>query len=167
MPESSALELTAPGPEDTLNVGASVARALSVLADAPLVIALKGELGAGKTTLVRGLLRELGVTGTVRSPTFTLLESYSVPPFEVSHLDLYRLEAPQEIDALGVRDLLEPGRILLIEWPERGQGALPGADLEIGLSIARVGRRIAIEAESAAGEAVLARLKRAIKHPQV
>ena len=159
MPQSSTLELTAPGPADTLSLGASLARSLNAPAQAAFVIALKGELGAGKTTVVRGFLRELGVAGTVRSPTFTLLENYSVPSFEISHLDLYRLRAPEEVDALGIRDLLEPGRVLLIEWPELGRGALPAADLEVELSVAPVGRRIAIGARSEAGEAVLARLK--------
>ena len=162
MSQSTALELTAPSPADTLNLGSSIARALSAPFEGSLVIALRGELGAGKTTLVRGLLRALGVTGTVRSPTFTLLENYSVPSLEVTHLDLYRLQAPQEVEALGVRDLLEPGRILLIEWPERGEGSLPAADLEIALSVAPVGRRIAIGAGSATGERVLARLRSAV-----
>ncbi len=167
MSQSTALELTAPSPADTLNLGSSIAHALSAPAEGPFVIALRGELGAGKTTLVRGLLRALGVTGTVRSPTFTLLEDYSVPSMEVTHLDLYRLQAPQEIEALGVRDLLEPGRVLLIEWPERGQGALPAADLDIAFSLAPVGRRIVIAAASATGERVLARLRSAVAQTQL
>lgn len=167
MSQSTALELTAPGPADTLNLGSSIARALSAPAEGPFVIALRGELGAGKTTLVRGLLRALGVTGTVRSPTFTLLENYSVPSMEITHLDLYRVEAPQEIEALGVRDLLEPGRVLLIEWPERGQDSLPATDLEIAFSVAPAGRRIAIAAASTTGERVLARLRSAVAQPEL
>ncbi len=106
------------------------------------MIGLTGELGAGKTTLVRGILRALGVAGTVRSPTFTLLENYSTPPLEISHLDLYRVQSPDEIEALGIRELLEPARVFLIEWPERGAGALPAPDLDIELSVADPGRDI-------------------------
>ncbi|HZF27458.1 MAG TPA: tRNA (adenosine(37)-N6)-threonylcarbamoyltransferase complex ATPase subunit type 1 TsaE [Steroidobacteraceae bacterium] len=161
MPESTTLDLNAPDPDATLELGASLAAALDYPSDAPLVIGLQGELGAGKTTLVRGFLRALGITGTVRSPTFTLFESYSVAPLEISHLDLYRVQSAQEIEALGVRELLEPGRVFLIEWPERGQGALPLADLEIHLSVADPGRRIAIRALSTAGKRVLSRLTQA------
>ena len=125
------------------------------------MIGLKGELGSGKTTLVRGILRALGITDTVRSPTFTLLENYSVPPLEIVHLDLYRVQSPAEIEALAIRELLEPGRVFLIEWPERGAGALPAADLDIELALAGVGRNIVIHARSPSGAAVLGRLKAA------
>ena len=151
----------APDAPATLRLGASLAGALDPAPASPFVIGLRGELGAGKTTLVRGFLRALGVPGTVRSPTFTLLESYSAGPLEIAHLDLYRLQSPQEIEALGVRELLEPGRVFLIEWPERGQGALPLADLEAELSVANPGRRIAIRALSTAGKRVLSRLTQA------
>jgi tRNA threonylcarbamoyladenosine biosynthesis protein TsaE len=161
MPESATLELTAPDPPATLAIGASLALALDPAPAAPLVIGLRGELGAGKTTLVRGFLRALGITGTVRSPTFTLLESYSAGPLEIVHLDLYRVDLPVEIESLGVRELVEPGRVFLIEWPERGQGALPPADLEAELSVAHPGRRIAIRALSSAGKRVLSRLTQA------
>jgi tRNA threonylcarbamoyladenosine biosynthesis protein TsaE len=161
MPESATFELIAPDTAATLGVGASLAAALDPAPAAPFVIGLRGELGAGKTTLVRGFLRALGIAGTVRSPTFTLLESYSPGPLEIAHLDLYRLQSPQEIELLGVRELLQPGRVFLIEWPERGQGALPLADLEAELSVANPGRRIAIRALSTAGKRVLSRLTQA------
>lgn len=161
MPESATFELTAPDPAATLAIGASLAAALDPAPAAPLVIGLRGELGAGKTTLVRGFLRALGVTGTVRSPTFTLLESYSTGSLEIAHLDLYRVESPGEVEPLGVRELVEPGRVFLIEWPERGQGALPPADLEAELSVANPGRRIAIRALSTAGKRVLSRVTQA------
>lgn len=158
MSEPATLELTAPDADATLRVGDHLARALEASA-APLVIGLTGELGVGKTTLVRGVLRALGVAGTVRSPTFTLLENYSTPPFEISHLDLYRVQSPDEIEALGLRELWEPARVFLIEWPERGAGALPAPDLGIELSVADRGRDIVIRARSRAGEALLARLR--------
>jgi tRNA threonylcarbamoyladenosine biosynthesis protein TsaE len=161
MSESATLELIAPDAEATLRLGAEVARVLDARSPGPLIVGLKGELGTGKTTLVRGILRALGVTDTVRSPTFTLLENYSVPPLEILHLDLYRVQAAGEIEALAVRELLEPGRVFLIEWPERAAGVLPTADLDIELAIADLGRNIVIHARSPLGEVVLARLKAA------
>jgi tRNA threonylcarbamoyladenosine biosynthesis protein TsaE len=161
MPESATLNLIAPDADATHSVGAQLARALDAATAAPLVIGLTGELGAGKTTLVRGLLRALGVTDTVRSPTFTLLENYSVPPLEISHLDLYRVQTPPEIEALGIRELLEPGRVFLIEWPEHGVEALPVPDLDIELSVTDLGRNIVIHARSQVGGTVLARLRQA------
>jgi tRNA threonylcarbamoyladenosine biosynthesis protein TsaE len=159
MSESATLELIAPDADATLRLGAELAHALDAGSLGPLIVGLKGELGTGKTTLVRGVLRELGVTDTVRSPTFTLLENYSVPPLEISHLDLYRVQASGEIEALAVRELLEPGRVFLIEWPERAAGALPAADLDVELTIGGVGRNIVVHARSPLGEGVLARLK--------
>ncbi|HKE43952.1 MAG TPA: tRNA (adenosine(37)-N6)-threonylcarbamoyltransferase complex ATPase subunit type 1 TsaE [Steroidobacteraceae bacterium] len=157
----------APDAAVTLEAGARLARALADASAAVFVVGLKGELGAGKTTLVRGVLRALGIQGTVRSPTFTLLETYSAPPLEIAHLDLYRVQSAQEIEALGVRELLEPGRVLLIEWPERGQGALPLTDLEIDLSVANPGRRIAFRALSTAGKRVLSLLTQAAAKPRL
>ena len=95
------------------------------------VIYLRGDLGAGKTTLVRGLLRGLGYQAPVRSPTYTLIEPYEAVEPPVVHLDLYRLADPEELDYLGLRDLLERPGLMLVEWPERGAGALPPADLEL------------------------------------
>src|SRR5262245_10887502 len=161
MSESATLELIAPDTDATLRVGAEVAHSLDARSRGPLMIGLKGELGSGKTTLVRGILRALGITDAVRSPTFTLLENYSVQPLEIVHLDLYRVQSPAEIEALAIRELLEPGRVFLIEWPERGAGALPAADLDIELALAGVGRKIVIHARSRSGEAVLGRLKAA------
>src|SRR6056297_3323471 len=95
-----------------------------------VVLHLAGPLGAGKTTLVRGLLRGLGHRGAVRSPTYTLIEPYDELTPRVYHLDLYRLGDPEELDYLGLRDLLTGDTLLLIEWPERGLGVLPTPDLE-------------------------------------
>jgi tRNA threonylcarbamoyladenosine biosynthesis protein TsaE len=115
------------------------------------VIHLEGPLGAGKTTLARGLLRGLGHEGRVRSPTFTLLEPYELAGCRVVHLDLYRLADPGELDYLGLSDQLAPGTAVLVEWPERGADRLPAADLGIALDYDGPGRRAVLVAGSAAG----------------
>ena len=123
------------------------------------VVLLQGDLGAGKTTLARGFLRGLGYQGAVRSPTYTLLEPYPVASGTVYHLDLYRLADPEELDYLGLRDLDEPGATFLVEWPERGLGALPPADLEIHLDHAGEGRVARLVHHSRRGEVWLERLE--------
>ncbi len=101
------------------------------------VIYLRGDLGMGKTTLVRFLLAALGYQGRVKSPTYGLLELYALggtPALRVLHLDLYRLEDPEELEYLALRDLHDEHTLLMVEWPDKGRGMLPAADLEIGLS---------------------------------
>lgn len=104
------------------------------------VVFLHGQLGAGKTTLVRGLLRAFGYTGFVRSPTYALVESYEVEGRSIHHFDLYRLSDPEELEFIGLRDYLDAEAVSLIEWPERGKGLLPEPDLSIGLAMAGKGR---------------------------
>lgn len=96
-------------------------------------IYLSGDLGAGKTTFARGLLRGLGVDGSITSPTFTLINEYDAGALKILHLDLYRVEDPAEIEYLGLRDLFDEQTVLLIEWPERGRGFLPGADQKVSI----------------------------------
>jgi len=122
------------------------------------VLNLRGELGAGKTTLARGLLRGLGHAGTVKSPTFTLVEPYQLDRWRLFHWDLYRLTDPEELEYLGLRDQLDGEAALLIEWPERGRGELPAADLDISLDYASEGRTCRMDARSPAGHAMLAAL---------
>lgn len=110
-----------------------------------LIIFLTGSLGAGKTTFSRGFLRGMGHQGRVRSPTYTLLEPYQTDSLPVAHLDLYRLGDPEELEFLGIRELMDEGHILLIEWPERGAGHLPVADLLLVLETDGEGRRLVIE----------------------
>ena len=145
------IELTLVSAKATENLGARLAGALPT----GCTVYLYGELGAGKTTLVRGLVRALGHIGPVRSPTYTLLEPYTVAGRQIVHLDLYRLADPEELEFLGLRDFLDGRSIFLVEWPERGQGFLLAADLIIELRHAATGRVCRLVATSPHGEAVL------------
>jgi tRNA threonylcarbamoyladenosine biosynthesis protein TsaE len=124
------------------------------------IIHLHGDLGAGKTTLVRGFLRARGHGGPVRSPTYTLVEPYELADGAVYHLDLYRLGDPEELEYLGLRDLLGGEAILLIEWPERGEGWLPSPDLVLDIAHREAGRDITVSGRSEAGRDVCAKLLR-------
>ena len=119
--------------EETEALGATLAQSRPS-DDALKVIYLAGDLGAGKTTLARGFLRASGVAGAVRSPTYTLVESYKVDSTTFLHLDLYRLNEPSELENLGLRDWATPAHVWLIEWPERGGDRLPPADLLVSLT---------------------------------
>ena len=106
------------------------------------VVFLSGELGAGKSTFARGVLRALGAHGAIKSPSYTLVETYELPDANAVHLDLYRLIDPTELEHLGLADYHRPGFLWLIEWPERGAGRLPAPDLHFQLSITEQGHRI-------------------------
>lgn len=145
------LVLTLADVDATEQLGALLAHAMT---DGS-VIFLKGELGAGKTSLVRGLLRQLGHTGPVKSPTYTLLEEYSVDGREIVHFDLYRLADPEELDLIGIRDYFNESSCCLIEWPERGEGYLPREDLCITLRHRDNGRLVTVTAGSARGQDII------------
>jgi tRNA threonylcarbamoyladenosine biosynthesis protein TsaE len=151
LPDSSATEALgralARSLPDTVRLGTEQAGAVQGGA----VVYLEGELGAGKTTCVRSLLRSLGVTGLVRSPTYTLVETYRVATLTCVHVDLYRLQSLTEVDELGLRDQLGPASLLLVEWPERGGAALPPADLVVSLGYAGSARLAGLSAETALG----------------
>jgi tRNA threonylcarbamoyladenosine biosynthesis protein TsaE len=138
----------------TQSLGAELARGM-----APGIIYLNGDLGAGKTTLARGFLRGLGYEGKVCSPTYTLVEPYAVEPCRVYHLDLYRLADAEELEWLGLRDMLAEDALLLVEWPERGRGYLPAADLIIDLDYCGKGRAASLYAGTAVGERWLNRME--------
>jgi tRNA threonylcarbamoyladenosine biosynthesis protein TsaE len=123
------------------------------------LVCLQGELGAGKTTLARGILRGLGVTDKVRSPTYSLVESYPVAAGIVYHLDLFRLADPEELEWLGLRDMLSDSSLLLVEWPQRGAGVLPAPDLEVRLEPDGPGRTAYFVAVSVRGLQMLDCLK--------
>ena len=108
------------------------------------VVTLSGDLGAGKTTLVRGMLRGLGFGRRVKSPSYGLVESYEVAGLEIHHLDLYRLGDPEEMDFIGIEDLIGPDSVLLIEWPERGKGRLPEASARVRIEHLGTGRRVVL-----------------------
>jgi len=130
----SALSLDLDSELATLELGAVLARSAPRGARDAVVVYLQGDLGSGKTTLARALLRALGVQGTVRSPSYTLIESYELADWQVLHLDLYRLREADELEHLALRDELRAGVLLLVEWPERAERGLPEADLRIGLT---------------------------------
>lgn len=117
------------------------------------VIFLHGDLGAGKTTLVRGLLRSLGHAGRVPSPTYTLVEPYELGHLSLKHLDLYRISDPEELAYLGIRDM---SGAVLVEWPERGAHFLPEPDLDCRLSVAAPGRVLEVEGRTPLGQEVAA-----------
>jgi tRNA threonylcarbamoyladenosine biosynthesis protein TsaE len=141
----------------TLACGEQLARAFGSVEQPSraAVIYLQGKLGAGKTTLSRGFLTGLGHRGTVKSPTYTLVESYELPEGTVYHFDLYRLKDPQELEFIGVEDYFEHGLACLVEWPERGAGRIPSPDVVITLQAEQGGRRLIIMARTAIGETLL------------
>jgi len=139
-------------------LGRALGLALSTQRGRALVVTIRGELGAGKTTFVGGVLNALGFKGSARSPTYTLIEPYEIGGRQVFHLDLYRLADPGEVEALGLRDLLIDDAALLIEWPERGAGSIPSADLELDIAYAGEGRVIDATAHGQAGRELLQQL---------
>jgi len=129
---------------ETIEIGAKVASCLQ----GGEVIYLKGELGTGKTTLVRGALNKLGFVGNVKSPTYTIVEPYSIDNHVVYHFDLYRLNDPAELESLGIRDYCDGQSICFFEWPEKGGNLLPNADINLLLSYTEEGRNVELKAIS-------------------
>jgi tRNA threonylcarbamoyladenosine biosynthesis protein TsaE len=144
--------------------GAALAAALQAAAPKRACVWLQGELGAGKTTFCRGLLRALGHAGRVPSPTYTLVEPYEYAGYRLFHLDLYRLSAAAELEFLGIDDMWGSGAVLLVEWPQNARDGLPPADLEVSLSLSEgdtMGRKLQFQARTEVGEA----LRQKLGHP--
>ena len=158
MMSDSVIEFTLPDADATDALGKALAAAFLRVREADIdgsVLHLRGDLGAGKTTCARSLLRTFGVTGLIRSPTYTLVETYDLGPWTCAHVDLYRLAGATSVDEIGLRDLPGRGGLLLIEWPEKGTGAVPPADLELRLDYAPVGRTARASARNTHGRAWL------------
>ena len=128
---------------------------MSPLKAAGGLVFLHGNLGAGKTTFVRGCLRAAGFQGAVKSPTFTLVEEYTLDSLTLYHFDLYRLNDPEELEWMGIRDYLRPDTLSFIEWPERGAGHLPEPDLELELRYQPPGREAVLSFHTEHGRQIM------------
>ena len=148
------LKMHLPDEASTRALGARLARVIMP----GLLLYLHGDLGSGKTTFARGLLRGLGYTGRVKSPTYTLVELYTVSRLNLYHFDFYRFRNPKEWRDAGFNEYFNGASVCLVEWPEKAGGLLPVADLDIALGFAGNGRDLSIRAGSESGNACLNRL---------
>jgi len=133
-------------------------RDLALSVDQATTIFLHGDLGAGKTTLTRGFVQALGHKGNVKSPTYTLVEPYDVAPWNIYHFDLYRLCDPEELEFMGIRDYFTDTSLCLIEWPQRGFGLLPQADIELSLTYVETQRKVSLTSNTTNGQRIIASL---------
>lgn len=141
------LEVHVLGDQAMESLGAAIGRALEWRGS----VWLSGDLGAGKTTLSRGLIRAAGHMGAVKSPTFTLVEPYELAEHQIYHFDLYRLVDPEELEFLGIRDYFSDNSLCLVEWPDKGRGVLPAPDLSIRIMVDGDGRTLQIEGHGERG----------------
>ncbi len=156
------LMLCAPDEETLVAQG----KRLAAVQKTGLVVYLEGDLGMGKTTFTRGFIQGLGHSGSVKSPTYTLVEPYAFGDFTVYHFDLFRLGDSEELEFMGIRDYFGEDSTCLIEWPGRGKGVLPPADLVITIEPEGSGRRIHMAAITGLGETVVLRLSK-VKSPDL
>ncbi|NWA28958.1 tRNA (adenosine(37)-N6)-threonylcarbamoyltransferase complex ATPase subunit type 1 TsaE [Pseudomonas gingeri] len=154
-------ELTLQLPDEEAMV--AFGRTLAEVTGGVGVIFLEGDLGAGKTTLSRGIIRGLGHVGAVKSPTFTLVEPYEIGDIRAFHFDLYRLVDPEELEYMGIRDYFDGAALCLVEWPQQGQGFLPKPDLTITISPHNGGRSLYLLSQGARGDSWCADLALEIK----
>jgi len=156
--DDSAPRLFLPDEAATLALGGALGSAM-IQGPAQIVVYLEGDLGAGKTTLVRGLLRSLGHSGKVKSPTYTLVELYAVSRLNLYHFDFYRFEQPEEYLDAGLDEYFQGSGICLVEWPDKAGAYLPPADLRLRLSMAQDGRDVVLLAQGEKGRLCLTSLK--------
>jgi tRNA threonylcarbamoyladenosine biosynthesis protein TsaE len=151
MTDGSGLTRILPSEADTLALGAALAPCLR----GGMVVYLSGELGAGKTTLARGILRALGHSGRVKSPSFALVEPYKLSKLYLYHFDFYRFSDPKELEEAGFREYFSQETVCLVEWPENARDLLPAADLTVTLAVAGTGRRVEVGAGTEGGRLCL------------
>lgn len=160
--------ISLPDAAATERAGQALGRALETVpgprrAGGAVIVGLTGGLGAGKTTLARASLRALGVSGTVRSPTYTIAEPYETRIGRIWHLDLYRIAHPDELEFIAIRDLVSESAACLVEWPERGCGGLPEPDCLLALTPSGHGRRLRIEWRTAPGDTIGSRVLASVR----
>ncbi|MEZ5507443.1 MAG: tRNA (adenosine(37)-N6)-threonylcarbamoyltransferase complex ATPase subunit type 1 TsaE [Gammaproteobacteria bacterium] len=148
------LSLDLPAETDTVALGQRLAAVLGQGG----TLYLEGDLGAGKTTLARGLIQALGHSGAVKSPTYTIVEPYELACGPVFHFDLYRLADPEELELMGIRDYFAPGAICIVEWPDRGGDLIPPPDLRLRLEKTGNSRRAHLQAHTPAGRQMLQKI---------
>lgn len=158
------LEYLLPDEASTIAIGGNIAKVLlnkntEISSQESLTVFLNGDLGVGKTTLTRGFVRGMGHQGNVKSPTYTLVEPYELPPWQIYHFDLYRLSDPEELEYMGIRDYFSDNCCCFIEWPEKGEGLLANADITINMCYQEEQRIINLQACSIRGEVVLKQLE--------
>ncbi|MBL4583585.1 MAG: tRNA (adenosine(37)-N6)-threonylcarbamoyltransferase complex ATPase subunit type 1 TsaE [Pseudomonadales bacterium] len=153
------MEIYLNNPEATAKIGMALGTAI---ADKRLVVYLQGDLGAGKTAICQAILKAYGYHGRVKSPTYTLLEPYELDNALIYHFDLYRLADPEELEFIGIRDLDADHALFLVEWPDKGAGFLPEADIELNMKVQSPGRMLYIQAVSQLGQAVVGSLQASI-----
>ncbi|MDE1922360.1 MAG: tRNA (adenosine(37)-N6)-threonylcarbamoyltransferase complex ATPase subunit type 1 TsaE [Gammaproteobacteria bacterium] len=153
-----AMTLELPDADATAALGAALARTFPGASESCVVVYLRGDLGAGKTACVRAWLEALGVARPIRSPTYTLVETYECGATTFLHVDLYRLNSGADLADLGLRDYFRPGHAILVEWPERAGDSLPAADLTVEMDFAPRGRRVRLSSAGERGDAWLSML---------
>ncbi|MBW8182625.1 tRNA (adenosine(37)-N6)-threonylcarbamoyltransferase complex ATPase subunit type 1 TsaE [Shewanella nanhaiensis] len=141
--------------QDTVELG----KRLAAIITPPLILNLSGELGAGKTTLSRGLIQAFGHQGAVKSPTYALVEPYELAGVDLFHFDLYRLSDPEELEFMGIRDYFTKNSICIVEWPDRGHGLMPEADISCHIKYLDAGREVEIVSGSEKGQLLLSKFK--------
>ena len=145
--------------KETIEFGRWLGDSASQFISAGVVIFLKGDLGSGKTTLCRGVLRHFGYSGAVKSPTYTIVEPYEIEFGQINHFDFFRIKHPYELDFIGINDYFLPDMLCLVEWPEKGIGAVPKVDLSVSIETDGATRKISLTPDSEIGERIFSRIK--------